>query len=306
MQFSGPKIQIQATMKRSITTQLSIIAALVLATAPAYAAQNALQVEHQQRLEKAQAEESTAKSAEDKAYALKQQAAELDSLGNSAQALAVIDQALSLIQPEQDKDFIATKAGILFSMNNPTGALALLQPRLDAIRKLADADPAKRIGFLGTYTEGFVTATFAHIQLEQWKEAIGTLADAEAPLEGPSFYAYRGLVYRYIMSRAKDPALANPKLEKSAAYYAQNDKSHYGALLRMWQGSATPAEVDRMIGQMSDTEQQDALAEALFYSAAYAKFVRDDSASARQKLDQLNRIAPYGSIEWIYGRRVLS
>ena len=299
MQISGPKLKTQVTIKQSITTQLSIVAALVL-TAPTYAAQNALQAEHQQRLQKAQVEESTAKSAWDKAYALKQQAAELDSLGKSAQALTVIDRALGFIQPEQDKDFIATKAGILFSMNNPTEALTLLQPRLDAIRKLGNAEPDKRISFLGTYTEGFVTATFAHIQLEQWQEAINTLADAEGPLEGPSFYAYRGLVYRYIMSRAKNPALADPKLEKSAAYYTQNDKSHYGALLRMWQGSVTPAEVDRMIGQMSDAEQQDALAEALFYSAAYAKFVRDDSASARQKLDQLNRLAPYGSIEWIY------
>ncbi|AZU59175.1 hypothetical protein CFM90_23765 (plasmid) [Ralstonia solanacearum] len=158
---------------------------------------------------------------------------------------------------------------------------------------------------LSTFTEGFITATFAHIQLEQWRDAIATLADAEAMLEGPSFYAYRSLVYRYIMGRARDASLANARLEKSTAYYTQNDKSHYGALLRLWQGEDTSKEVAALIWRMSGQEQQEACGEALFYTAAYVKFVKGDAASARFMLDHLNRVAPYGSIEWIYGKRVL-
>ncbi|WP_459203528.1 hypothetical protein ACQVRV_08965 [Ralstonia pseudosolanacearum] len=287
---------------------MRIIAAAVLALAalPALAVENDLLADHEQRLASAQAEGSAAKSNADKARALRRQAAELDSLGKSAEALSVIDEALKLAGPGQDKDFVATKAGILFSLNDPQGALALLAPQLDATRKFAErAGAERRMSALGFFTEGFITATFAHIQLEHWREAIATLADAEAPLEGPSFYAYRSLVYRYIMGRAKDAALANPQLEKMAAYYAQNDKGHYGALLRLWQGEDTRQELAALIAGMPGQEQQEASGEVLFYSAAYAKFIKGDAEAARTMLGSLNRVAPYGSIEWIYGKRVL-
>lgn len=294
------------TMNRMRTLHLVAVTVLSLAAIPAMAVENYLLAAHKQRLEKARVEESAAKSTWDKAFALRQQAAGLDSMGKSAEALTIIDRALSLVEPEEDKDFIATKASILFSMNDPRGALALLAPQLEATREYAASQAtAGRTLALGTFTEGFVTATFAHIQLEQWRDAIATLANAEAPLEGPSFYAYRSLVYRYIMSRAKDNTLANPQLDEMAAYYAQNDKGHYGALLRMWQGEDTQKEAAALIGQMSGSEQQEAFAEALFHGAAYAKFVKGDAVSARTMRDNLNRVAPYGSIEWIYGQRVL-
>lgn len=101
------------------TLHLVALTVLSLAAIPAMAAENYLLASHKQRLEKARFEESAAKSTWDKAFALRQQAAELDSMGKSAEALTVIDRALSLIKPEKDKDFIATKASILFSMNDP-------------------------------------------------------------------------------------------------------------------------------------------------------------------------------------------
>ncbi|MBR8001989.1 hypothetical protein, partial [Burkholderia vietnamiensis] len=37
----------------------------------------------------------------------------------------------------------------------------------------------------------------------------------------------------------------------------------------------------------------------------YAKFVKGDADAARSRLRILDGIAPYGSIEWVYGKRVL-
>lgn len=281
-------------------------ALFVLAAVPAISAENYLQSAHEQRLQAARAEASAATSPSDMAEALRAQAAELDSLGKSTEALTLIDQAFKLVAPKQDRRLVATKAGILFSLNEPKAALDLLEPELAAVRKSAEnPDPVRRMVGLSAFTEGFVTATFAHLQLGQWQEAIVTLSDAEAPLEGPGFYAYRSLAYRYIMARANNSSLGNARLEKSAAAYAQKDKSHYGALLRMWQGEDSASDIASVISKLSGQEQQEARVEADFYMGAYAKFVKGDDAKARQMLDAMNQLAPYGSIEWIYGKRVL-
>jgi hypothetical protein len=132
-----------------------------------------------------------------------------------------------------------------------------------------------------------------------------TLADAESPAEGPSFYAYKALVYRYIIARAKNPALVNPILDEMANFYAKHDAGHYGALLRMWSGEDADKEISMIIDKMDGAEQQDALAESLFYRAAHQKFVKGNSQEALTMLNDMNTLAPYGSIEWIYGRRVL-
>ncbi len=268
---------------------------------------NALKSEHEKGLESAKADEASATTDQKRAFAMQQEAAELDSLGRSTEALVVINHALSLLDPSKNKDVIATKAGILFSLNVPQGALTVLAPGLELTRKYANSRPAiDRASALSTYTEGFVTATFAYIQLEQWQSAIDTLADTQSVLESSTFYPYRSLVYRYIMARAKNPALMNPTLEQEAAYYAAHNKSHYGALLRMYQGEDTTSEVTEILTTMSGTEKEDAVAEALFYQGAYAKYVKGNSAEGKAKLDDLDRLAPYGSIEWIYGKRVLN
>ncbi|MBR8149776.1 hypothetical protein, partial [Burkholderia vietnamiensis] len=43
----------------------------------------------------------------------------------------------------------------------------------------------------------------------------------------------------------------------------------------------------------------------LFETVSYAKFVKGDADAARSRLRILDGIAPYGSIEWVYGKRVL-
>lgn len=271
---------------------------------------NFLKSFHEQALEEARKKEATAASDSEKASAMQLEASALDSLGRSDEALSVINQALKLVIPSQSEDLIATKAGILFSLSRPQDALALLTPELEKTRAVAGGKPqAERAAALSTYTEGFITATFAHIQLEQWQDAIGTLADAESLSEGPRFYAYRGLLYRYIMSRAHAPSLANARLEQDATYYAEHDRTHYGALLRLWQGTDTATEAikeaDAVISGLSGTDRQDALAEKDFYMGAHAKFVEGNSGGGRALLKDLDRIAPYGSIEWIHGKRVL-
>lgn len=267
---------------------------------------NPLRTKHEQDLEAARKKEAAATSPFERASALQDEAAALDSLGKPDEALARIDDALRLADPSRSKDLIATKAGIEFSLNNPQQALALLAPEIGKIREFAAHNPQlTRAGVLGTYTEGFVTATFAHIQLEQWKAAIDTLADAESPLEGPGFYAYRALVYRYIMARAHDASLTNPQLERDASYYAANDKNQYGALLRAWQGENIVRELSIINAGLSGDERQDAEAEEQFYLGAYAKFVKGDAAEGRSRLSIMDLLAPYGSIEWIYGKRVL-
>ncbi|WGS50000.1 hypothetical protein LFL96_00345 [Paraburkholderia sp. D15] len=272
-----------------------------------YGIENFLKAEHEQALEKARKEEAAATSPSDKAVAMNREAAELDPLGKPDEALVVIDRALPMLDTSKRASLIATKAGILFNRNDPQGALNLLKPELERTRKAANAQPvAQRAVALGTFTEGFITATFSYMQLEQWQNAINTLADAESPLEGADFYAYRSLVYRYIMTRANNASLANPMLEERALYYAANDKGYYGPLLRMYQGEDTIMEVVKITAKMTGSDQQDAFAETLFYSGAYLKFVKGNEAGSKAKLDGLNRLAPYGSIEWIYGKRVLN
>lgn len=271
-----------------------------------YADGNPLRTKHERALKEARKKVAAAATAADKAFALQDAAAALDSLGKSDEALARIDEALGLVDASRSKDLIATKAGIEFSLNNPQQALALLTPEIEKTRQFAANNPQlARAGVLGTYTEGFITATFAHMQLEQWKEAIDTLADAESPLEGPSFYAYRALVYRYIMARAHDASLANQRLEHDAQYYAANDKNQYGLLLRTWQGEDALNELSIINAGLSAEDRREAEAEEQFYLGAYAKFVKGNADAGRNRLAILDHIAPYGSIEWIYGKRVL-
>ncbi|MFM0645399.1 hypothetical protein PQR14_13815 [Paraburkholderia bryophila] len=65
-------------------------------------------------------------------------------------------------------------------------------------------------------------------------------------------------------------------------------------------------EVAKIILSMPDAEQQEAFGEALFYGGAYARYVKGNEADSRAMLDRLNHVAPYGSVEWVYGKRVLN
>jgi hypothetical protein len=107
------------------------------------------------------------------------------------------------------------------------------------------------------------------------------------------------------MMRANDPSLTNAALEHDATDAAEHDKSHYGVLLRMYRGDDVSKELATTIADMSSgSDQQEALGESLFYRGAYAKFAKHDPAAGLAVLSQLNRIAPYGSIEWLLAKRL--
>jgi hypothetical protein len=271
------------------------------AAASLYAQENFLFDQHQHYLAEQQMQADSAKSDQEKASFLAGQASALNSLNRNDEALNLIKQALQLSKPDRNFHIVAIEANILFSMDKPQAALDVLLPQLAHARLAEQKNP----GILSVYGEHFITATFSYIRLEQWQNAIDTLVDAQSPLEGPSFYAYRGLLYRYIVKRANDPTLDNATLEKNAEYYMQHDPGHYGMLLKLWAGDDVHLDIDQMIKAISNADDQEAASEVLFYSAAFDKFVKNDSNGARAKLEKLNKLAPYGSAEWIYGKWVL-
>ncbi len=286
--------------------KLFLFSLLIAGSASAQAQTNFLKARHEQTLSMAQGMAKNAQGNDDKAAMLDIQASALDSLGQSGQALKLSDQALSLASAQQKEPFIITKSAILFHLGRSREALLLLTPVLNGARQAAASAPAaERAVKLASYVPGFTVAVFASIELENWKDALAYLADAESPADDPDFYPYRSLVYRYIMARANDATLVNPLLEKRAADDTQNNQSLYGALLRMWQGEDSAPEMARLLMEKSGDEQQDAFAESLFYTGAYAKYVKRDPVSAKRSLQKLNQLAPYGSIEWIHARRIL-
>ncbi len=75
----------------------------------------------------------------------------------------------------------------------------------------------------------------------------------------------------------------------------------------MWNGSDSSKELSQRIARIGDNaDRQDAMAESLFFRAAYLKYVKKDNAGAKRMLADLDGLAPYGAIEWIFGSRMLS
>lgn len=284
-----------------------MVGALVLASNLSQAQENFLQETHERQLKLAQILGKKELSDKSKADMLIMQAAALDSLDRSQEALPLVEQALRIATPEQHASFTVTKATIFFTQGRAADALALLAPLLESERQAAAAaKPDERAGRLAMHQSGFILAAFSSVELGDWKNALAYLADTEYTSDEPEFAEYRAVVYRYIMARANDASLANANLEKQAVHIEKNSKSHYGALLRMWQGADNLTELSRLIARKDAEEQQDAFAESLFYIGAYTKYVKRDPALALNSLQQLNRISPYGSLEWVHGKRVLA
>lgn len=273
------------------------------AVAMAQPATNMLKMQHEYRLLKWMRAADATPVSREKSEMLGWQAAAMDSLGMSREALAVVDRAIGLADPSGTDSLLVTKAKILFSLDANQDALALLEPMMIRAREAASRG-GKRSQTLGDYTEVFTTAAFAYMSRERWADAVAALADAESPGDD-AFHAYKGLVYRYIRSRTDDKAAASSVLDGYARAHAQSDRGHYGALLRLWHGDGTVQDVVAAVDRLSGAGQQEALSEALFYVGAFRKFVQHDAAQGAASLHHLDQLAPYGSIEWIYGKRVL-
>lgn len=293
-----------ATKLSSLVTVFSLLLCAGIAAAqPAQPAPNLLKMQHEQRLLQWMRMAEQSPAAGDRSEALGYQAAAMDSLGLSKEALIVVDRAIGLADTEHRESLTVTKAKILFSLDANQDALALLEPIMRRAREAA-ARGGKRSQALGDYTEVFTTAAFAYMSQERWADAVAALADAEAPWD-ESFNAYKGLVYRYIGSRTQDKAATSSVLDDYARSYASSDKGHYGALLRLWNGQGTILDVAHAVEPLSGVAKQEAISESLFYIGALQKFVQNDAAQTATSLHNLNQVAAYGSLEWIYGRRVL-
>jgi hypothetical protein len=292
-------IRIAAQISALITFALLMLSP---GAATAQSAPNFLKMQHEQRLLKwmRMAEQSPLPG--EKSEALGWQAGAMDSLGMSKEALIVVDRAIFLADSSDKESLIVTKAKILFSLDAHQNALALLEPIMIRAREAARRGGGRQA--LGNHTEAFITAAFAYMSRDRWADAVAALADAESPGDD-SFNAYKGLVYRYVRSRTDDKAATNDILDGYARSYAKGDNGHYGALLSLWNGEGTPREVVQAVEKLSGAEKQEALSESLFYIGAFRKFVQNDAVQASTALHNLNQIAAYGSIEWIYGRRVL-
>lgn len=260
---------------------------------------NPLQQHHESQLMSAKRFADAAHSEEARALALRLEAAALDSLGRSEQALTVIDQA-SALSPE-DWPTIRARAGILYSLGRTDETLRLLAPAMAAALspQPIESMPA---GMEPAYD--VVPAVFALIEKGAWAKAVEILEHAVPDDDDPGYAAYRTLLYCYIKSRAGGDLPPNETFERQIKAYAGDTSSHYAVLVNLWSGQEFPDEpMVQPAGWRDPVIRQDALAEFLFYGAAYAKYVAKDARPRQLFLTRLNRLKPYGNIEWIHAQR---
>jgi tetratricopeptide (TPR) repeat protein len=276
--------------------------------APLASSQNYLHESWDETLRVARKRESDAKSPIEKAIAVKTQAAALDSLGRSKEALITIDRATSMIPAPQPKPFAFTKASILLSLNDPVGALALLKPILARVKEAEVGRTNVDVALMRSLdSEGFFDAALAYMQLERWQDAVHALEESQDLIEGRSFQAYKALYYRYIRARTNDPLATSSRLESYATALASYDVGYRSSLLSMWNGSDNTEELaERIAAIRSGADRQDALAEFYFFRGAYLKYVKKDDAGALSMKSSLDHLAPYGAVEWTIGSRLLS
>lgn len=291
---------------RDLALRVCLCALLGLGLSNARAADNFLKTRHEQLLERARVAVKMAASAAERALALRRAAVELDALGMPDAALRMIDTALAEAGAPDIERLQATKARILFSLGRPEETLQLLEPQMEQLRRLAGrAGPVPQTAAAPDGpSQVFLTAIFAYMQMKSWRKAIAALADMP-PTADEGLAAYRSVIYCYIMARAGSRTLANAALEKDAAYYAAHDKSGYGFLLRLWKGSDISSEVGKFIGEIDNAEQQEMMGKILFYLGVYLRYARGNVEAGRSMLQSLGNVAPYGSIEWAYGKTVL-
>ena len=270
---------------------------------PLLAENNPLQMQHEAALNDATVNYKNAKSDFDKRYALLEKAVALDSLKRSDEALQIIDEAIS--KDAESLYLVETKAKILFSLNKLDEALSILDPVISKTRLEASTQSSiNQFATLANFSEGFLTATLVRIQREQWVEALSTLKDAKSIFGGASFGGYKAMLYQYILMRAKFDADISPELAQNVKAYEDFPKTYYGLIIKSLKGKDVKSDFMKYISKLPPAEKQDALAEWLFYEGAYKKYAMADNASALKNLEELNKLAPYGNIEWINATRL--
>jgi len=270
------------------------------------ASTNFLKARHEYLLAQARLGVNVAMTGTERALALRRMAEELDALSMPVAALRIINLAMRESGAVAIGRLRRTKARVLFSLGHPEQALALLGSGADEYPPVASSQPGWPLAsFPGDLLQALLTAVFSCMQLGRWRDAIAALANLSLHAAGAPA-AYRSVIYRYIMARAGSPRLADAGLEREAAYHARHDNTGYGLVLRLWAGADTSSEVGRFMKGVDDAGQQEMLGRILFYMGAYLRYVRGNAEAGRSMLQNLNNVAPYGCIEWEYGRTVLS
>ncbi len=271
-----------------------------------FAETNYLQLQHQAEVNRASKEYKNAKSDYQRGYALELKAGALNSLKKSDEALQVINEAMRI--DDKSVSIGTTKAKILFTLNRTEDAIATFNPYIIKVRQDASSQPEvfRRL-ILGNLAEGFLIETFIFIQQEQWDKALAALKEVDFAQQGAfagvSPFAYRAMLYQYILMRTKYTNETIPELAQAVNDYEDSPNTYYGYIIKLLKGQDVKSDFIKHINKLPPAEKQDALAEWLFYEGAYKKYAMADDAFALRNLEELNKLAPYGNIEWINATR---
>jgi hypothetical protein len=258
----------------------------------------------------AQRQLAQASDAAAQAEALKQQAVALDDLGQRLGALDKIDHAMALAT-EPDA-YAPTKVTILLGMERADEAIRLSRPLITHAQRQAEAlgQPDRLGGAKGEYDELLSSAGAAYLERGEWDLAERLFAGLAATFDAAGDVDDRDYVatlYLYLRAKSGGQAPANGLLEQAVAQSHAALTTHYRReLLLYWQGQASVDLVLSAIQSMPDAQQREmALAETWFLVGGYQKYVKHDEAAARECLDRLNALEPFGMLDWTLARAEL-
>ncbi len=283
---------------------------LIIFSTSLFAETNYLELQHKESLKQAEFDFKNAKTDFEKGYALERKAGALNSLKKSDEALVVINEAMKI-----DANSVSigiTKAKVLFSLNKSEDAIATFEPYISKLQQEASEQtvPVMKRMMLGNLAEGYLIETYIYMQQEEWEKALNALKDTDFVMqgvyEGASPFAYRAMLYQYILMRSKSNNDKVQELAQAVKDYEDFPKTYYGYIIKLLKGQDVKSEFMKHINKLSPAQKQDALAEWLFYEGAYKKYAQGDDAYALSNLEQLNKLAPYGSLEWINATRQFS
>lgn len=275
-----------------------------------FAETNYLELQHQKELKQADIDFKNAKTDFEKGYALELKAGALNSLKKSDAALEVINEAMKI--DSKSVSIAITKAKILFALNKGDDAIATFESYISKLQQEASgqSEPILKRMMLSSLAEGYLIETFIYVQQERWDKALDALKNTDfvqqGVFAGASPFAYRAMLYQYIIMRTKYDYDKIPELAQAIRDYEDFPKTYYGYIIKLLKGQDIKSDFIKHINRLSPTEKQDALAEWLFYEGAYKKYAQGDDAYASNNLKELDKLAPYGSIEWLIANRLFT
>ena len=251
---------------------------------------------HASALAQASQQRATADSPDERRQALALEVAALNSLGRSAQALNLLDEAQADLPPNRRDAELRTK--VLLPLGRCDEALPDLEAAIGAI----DVAAAKLLGvayrpggLLPGGAEPLLALAYCHAANRRMDAAVAALARVFDPMD-PSLMHYRAAWYAALR---KLGAAQHAGLDADALQLPARAGLH-DIGLSVVQGRADLQQALRELQRhrLDPASAQDALAELLFFAAVAA-----DAPQARQDiLARLDALAPFGSTEWVMAR----